>query len=81
MATLSFVHRFQLTLPHYHNVDLLKITAENGLDRVEKWIKVRLIPMPCILAYARFLVRFHAHCLLSRLCIGGVLLHVAFEHV
>ena len=45
-ATLPFVIRFNVTLPHYHNVDVLKLAAANGLHRVESWIKVQIV-VPC----------------------------------
>lgn len=44
-ATIPFVHRFNLTLPHYFDIDPLKIVAENKLDRLEKWMKVLVFPV------------------------------------
>lgn len=41
-ATLPFVYRFNLTLPHFRDIDPLKIIAANKLTNLEKWIKAGL---------------------------------------
>jgi len=39
-ATIPFLYRANVALPHHHDVDSVKIAAANKLDRVEKLIKV-----------------------------------------
>ena len=61
VATLPFVYRFSLTLPHYRNIDPLKITADNNLIHVEQWIKVTSLPS-CLPRHTPFLTSPEPSC-------------------
>jgi len=38
-ATIPFIWRFSVALAHFQKVDTQEIIADNGLHRLDKWIK------------------------------------------
>ena len=45
-ATIPFINRYNVTLAHFQSVHLQEIIADNGLQRFDKWFKVRLSSSP-----------------------------------
>ena len=43
VATIPFMHRYNVALAHFQSVKISDIVAENGLHRFDKWLKVRLL--------------------------------------